>query len=85
MLEQRVSNDPCSWCNVGAGTMGIEVIEQVPDLDAIFVPVGGAGLIAGVSLAMKTLRPNVNNIMIFPTLLNMVFEIIKIVGSSNWC
>ena len=42
----------------GAGTMGIEILEQVPDCDAVFVPVGGAGLIAGVSLAMKTLKPN---------------------------
>src|SRR5207244_5685911 len=32
-------------------------VEQVPDLDAVVVPVGGAGLIAGVSLAVKTLRP----------------------------
>jgi len=41
----------------GQGTMGIEIINQVPDLDAVIVPVGGAGLIAGVSLAVKTLRP----------------------------
>src|ERR1700731_4502904 len=40
----------------GQGTMGLEIVEQVPDLDAIVVPVGGAGLIAGVSLAVKTLR-----------------------------
>ena len=42
----------------GQGTMGIEIVEQVPDLDAMIVPVGGAGLIAGVSLAVKALRPN---------------------------
>src|SRR2546428_1853655 len=41
----------------GQGTMGIEILEQVPNLDAVLVPVGGAGLIAGVSLAIKTLRP----------------------------
>src|SRR5438477_350358 len=41
----------------GQGTMGIEIIDQVEDLDAVIVPVGGAGLIAGVSLAIKTLRP----------------------------
>ena len=41
----------------GQGTMGIEIVEQVPDLDAVIVPVGGAGLIAGVALAVKTLRP----------------------------
>src|SRR5256886_9101282 len=41
----------------GQGTMGIEIVEQVKDVDAVIVPVGGAGLIAGVSLAIKTLRP----------------------------
>src|SRR5438034_6305296 len=43
----------------GQGTMGLEIVEQVPNLDAVIVPVGGAGLIAGVALAVKTLRPNV--------------------------
>ena len=41
----------------GQGTMGIEIVEQVPDVDAVIVPVGGGGLIAGVALAVKTLRP----------------------------
>src|SRR3954465_12863421 len=41
----------------GQGTMGIEIIEQVPDLDAVICPVGGGGLLAGVALAVKTLRP----------------------------
>ncbi|HXX42545.1 MAG TPA: threonine ammonia-lyase [Chthoniobacterales bacterium] len=41
----------------GQGTVGLEIVEQVPDLDAVLVPVGGGGLIAGVSLAVKTLRP----------------------------
>ena len=41
----------------GQGTMGIEIIDQVKDIDAVIVPVGGGGLIAGVSLAVKTLRP----------------------------
>ena len=43
----------------GQGTMGLEILEQVPDVEAIIVPVGGAGLIAGISLAVKTLRPAV--------------------------
>ena len=41
----------------GQGTMGLEIVEQVPDLDAVIIPVGGAGLLAGVALAVKTLRP----------------------------
>ena len=41
----------------GQGTMGLEIAGQVPELDAVIVPVGGAGLLAGVALAVKTLRP----------------------------
>ena len=43
----------------GQGTIAFEIVEQVPDLEAVIVPVGGAGLLAGVSLALKTLQPNV--------------------------
>ena len=42
----------------GQGTMGIEIVDQVPDLDAVVVPVGGGGLLAGVALAVKSLRPH---------------------------
>lgn len=41
----------------GQGTVGIEIIEDLPDVDAVFVPVGGGGLLAGVGCALKTLRP----------------------------
>jgi threonine dehydratase len=41
----------------GQGTLGLEIVEQVPDLDAVVVPVGGGGLIAGVALAVKARRP----------------------------
>jgi threonine dehydratase len=41
----------------GQGTMGIEIVDQVKEVDAVIVPVGGSGLVAGVSLAVKTLRP----------------------------
>ncbi|XP_076340156.1 L-threonine ammonia-lyase-like isoform X2 [Tachypleus tridentatus] len=43
----------------GQGTMGLEIIDQVPDLDAVIVPVGGGGLIAGLALAVKSLKPEV--------------------------
>ena len=42
----------------GAGTMGLEIMEQVKDVDAVIIPVGGGGLIAGVSVAVKTLSPS---------------------------
>ncbi len=48
----------------GQGTAGLEILEQVPDLDAIVVPVGGAGLLAGVSLAVKTKKPEVKIIAV---------------------
>ena len=43
----------------GQGTAGLEFIRAVPDLDVLLVPIGGGGLIAGVALAAKTLRPDV--------------------------
>lgn len=43
----------------GQGTMGLEILEQVPDLEALVVPIGGGGLIAGLALAIKTRKPTV--------------------------
>lgn len=43
----------------GQGTIGLELYEQNPDLEAVIVPVGGGGLIAGIALALKTLRPKI--------------------------
>ncbi len=43
----------------GQGTIGIELLDQLPDVDAVIVPVGGGGLISGVAFAIKSLRPNV--------------------------
>ena len=41
----------------GQASAGLEILEQVPDLDAVVVPVGGGGLISGVALAVKEARP----------------------------
>ncbi|MBQ9714295.1 MAG: threonine ammonia-lyase [Clostridia bacterium] len=43
----------------GQGTIALEIAEQIPDLDAILVPVGGGGLISGIAYTIKTLNPNV--------------------------
>jgi threonine dehydratase len=43
----------------GQGTLGTEVLEQVPDLDTIVVPIGGGGLASGIALAVAELRPTV--------------------------
>ncbi len=50
----------------GQGTMGLEILEQVPDVEAIVIPLGGGGLLAGVALAVKTLRPEVQIIGVEP-------------------
>jgi threonine dehydratase len=43
----------------GQGTIGLELLADIPDLDAVIVPIGGGGLIAGISLALKALKPTV--------------------------
>lgn len=43
----------------GQGTIGLEILDQMPDIDAVIVPVGGGGLISGVAFAIKHLNPNI--------------------------
>lgn len=43
----------------GQGTIGLEILEEMPDVEAVVVPIGGGGLIAGVAFAVKTLRPDI--------------------------
>ena len=42
----------------GQGTIGLELIQQLPDIDAVIVPIGGGGLISGVAYAIKHLKPS---------------------------
>ncbi len=44
----------------GQGTLGLEMLEQAPDLDTLILPVGGGGLIAGVAVAAKAIRPQIS-------------------------
>lgn len=44
----------------GQGTVGLEIIDGLPDVDTIVVPIGGGGLIAGIACAVKGIRPDVN-------------------------
>jgi len=65
--DELVAKDGFTYINgydhldviAGQGTMGLEILRQVPDLDAIVVPVGGGGLIAGIAVAIKALKPRV--------------------------
>jgi threonine dehydratase len=50
----------------GQGTVGLEILEDVPDLDVVICPVGGGGLIAGVGRAIKSIKPNVRLIGVEP-------------------
>ena len=50
----------------GQGTMALETLSQVPDLDAMIVPIGGAGLIAGIAVALQKLKPSVQIIGVEP-------------------
>ena len=43
----------------GQGTVGLEILEQLPDVDQVVVPVGGGGFISGVAFTMKKLRPSI--------------------------
>ncbi|MBQ8687548.1 MAG: threonine ammonia-lyase [Ruminococcus sp.] len=43
----------------GQGTIGLEILDQLPDVDAVVVPIGGGGLISGVAYAIKNLNPNI--------------------------
>ncbi len=43
----------------GQGTIGLELLADIPDLDAVVVPIGGGGLMAGIALAVKVLKPEV--------------------------
>ncbi|MBE6544344.1 MAG: threonine ammonia-lyase [Ruminococcaceae bacterium] len=43
----------------GQGTIALELVEQLPDLDAVIVPIGGGGLISGIAYTIKSLNPNI--------------------------
>ncbi len=61
------------WTIAGQGTTALELLEQVPDLDAIVVPVGGGGLISGCSIAARHLRPSIRVIGVEPADANDTF------------
>lgn len=57
-------NDP--HVVAGAGTIGLEILAALPSIERLIVPVGGGGLISGISLAVKSLKPSVEIIGVNP-------------------
>jgi threonine dehydratase len=60
----------------GAGTVALEMLEDAPDLDTLVIPIGGGGLISGVSIAAKALKPGIKVIGVeaelYPSMKNVV-------------
>jgi threonine dehydratase len=54
------------WIIAGQGTIGLEILDQRPDVQTLYVPVGGGGLISGISAAVKRLKPAVRIIGVEP-------------------
>ena len=55
------------WIIAGQGTLGLEILEQRPDIATVLVPVGGGGLLAGVAAAIKQVKPSVRVIGVEPS------------------
>src|SRR5580700_9124074 len=61
----------------GQGTIGLELLEQVPDLEAIVVPIGGGGLISGIACAVKETKPSVRIIGVQAARMPSMLEALK--------
>ena len=61
----------------GQGTIAIEMLASVPDLDVLLVPIGGGGLISGMAVAAKTLKPGIEIIGVQAALYPSMFNLIK--------
>jgi len=61
----------------GHGTTGLEIVEALPNVDAIVVPVGGGGLISGVSIAVKSIKPNVELVGVQSEASPVMYESLK--------
>ena len=71
----------------GAGTAGLEIVSDVPDLDTIVVPIGGGGLISGISIAAKAVRPEVEVVGVeaelYPSMKNVIDGTTSSIGGDT--
>ncbi len=68
-------NDP--YVIAGQGTIGLEILEQLPDVEQVVCPIGGGGLISGVAFAIKSLRPNCRVIGVQAAAVGSMYESVK--------
>ena len=61
----------------GQGTIGLEIVEDLPDVDTVIVPIGGGGLISGISLAVKNLKPAAKVIGVEPERASSMYQSIQ--------
>jgi threonine dehydratase len=61
----------------GQGTVGLEVYQQVPDLEMMIVPIGGGGLISGIAVALKTLNPKIKIIGVQTEAVSTMYQMFK--------
>ncbi|MBS0244394.1 MAG: threonine ammonia-lyase, partial [Proteobacteria bacterium] len=61
----------------GQGTVGLEMLRSVPDLDTLVVPIGGGGLISGIAIAARHLKPDIRIIGVEATLYPSMFNAVK--------
>lgn len=68
-------DDP--YIMVGQGTTGLEILEQLDDIDEVYIPIGGGGLISGVATAIKESNPRIRVIGVEPAIANDTYLSIK--------
>jgi len=61
----------------GQGTIGLEIHESLPDVDAVIVPIGGGGLISGIATAIKNLKPHVQVFGVEPERASSMYQSVK--------
>ncbi|HMM41910.1 MAG TPA: pyridoxal-phosphate dependent enzyme [Thermomicrobiales bacterium] len=71
MTEEGWRDEPYTFIHpwremAGSATIGLEIVEDMPDVERVYVPVGGGGLIGGVGSAIKSLRPEIKVIGVEP-------------------
>ncbi|CEI80490.1 L-threonine dehydratase catabolic TdcB [Oceanobacillus oncorhynchi] len=67
---------PVADCEIvaGQGTIGLEILEEMPDIDQVIVPIGGGGLISGIAIALKSLKPEMKVIGVQPEKSNAYYK-----------